>query len=532
MLSSSHKVLLQRLHVRATYKRALSQVVSSTRASAPPLHQAQQQQQLPPQPNHGGGKGSGAATNPTMAAGRAPPPFLQQPLPNPPRPPPTMVAPPPPPPAPQAQQQPLIGEEQAEEAVQVWGANDCQRVSLRALAEVGLGKRPCLSSMRDAESVRDPLSSLNVRLDHAGGQQHTPAVKGLLRMATFLHRELPIRFAKGIAFLDQLNMFREAPDLLQVRALYLQSFLDIVNSPCPTTPASEARFVAMLERVRERHADELLLVARGVYELRARLGMDVLENGTSYVDLHTQLDELHLKRIALRTLIGHYLGLHQAPRPDYVGIINVRTRLGDVIEVAATDARWICKQRFGGRAPEVEIVGAEGMELACVPESLYYLSMELIKNSLRAVAERYHAALDQGGEVPPIQVILTRDYSLADGQQIVIEVRDLGGGIPPQDLEKVFCYLFSTSADAELQQSIMGGRDGGVGRGLAAGERSSSGGGAKKSVPLAGLGYGLGIAKQYARYFGGSLEIVNRPGKGCSVFVTLSRLGECKEPLV
>jgi len=190
----------------------------------------------------------------------------------------------------------------------------------------------------------------------------------------------------------------------------------------------------------------------------------------------------------------------------------------------------------------VEVIGGENMVMACIPESLYFLTMELIKNSLRAVAERHNTALlhpnaeedgalvkDGKQGVPAIQIVLGKEYSLTDGQQVVIEIRDEGGGIPPKDLDKVFCYFFSTSADAGVQQAIVGG--GGL-NSSGVNSSNSAGGDRGKKVPLAGLGYGLGIAKSYALYFGGDLKIENRPGEGCSVFVTLSRLGECKEPMV
>lgn len=45
-------------------------------------------------------------------------------------------------------------------------------------------------------------------------------------------------------------------------------------------------------------------------------------------------------------------------------------------------------------------------------------------------------------------------------------------------------------------------------------------------------GYGLPIARNYSRYFGGDIEIFNRPGQGCNVVVTLSQLGETKERFV
>jgi len=43
--------------------------------------------------------------------------------------------------------------------------------------------------------------------------------------------------------------------------------------------------------------------------------------------------------------------------------------------------------------------------------------------------------------------------------------------------------------------------------------------------PLAGLGYGLPIARNYARYFGGELTIVSMEGYGTDGYIYLPRLG-------
>jgi len=312
---ASHAFVLHKQLQQLGCKRALSQLATS----APAHHPQQHPQHQPSHPKQ---------QRANVAASHRVPPFLQQQQA-------TTVSPPSlnqgahaqsphattsaaaaasaasiPPPSPS----PLQDEEGA---VLTYAKKRLERVSLRSLAEVGLGTRPWLSSMRDAVPMRDPLSSLNSRLNRAS-DPHSPAEKGLLRMATFLHRELPIRFARGITFIDKLDLCREAPSLRVVRDCYLESFRDIVSSPCPTTDMSEASFVKVLEQVGERHADELLLVARGVYELRSKLGMDVLESGGSFEALHAQLDELHLKRIALRILMGHYLALHRPARQDYV----------------------------------------------------------------------------------------------------------------------------------------------------------------------------------------------------------------------
>ena len=187
-----------------------------------------------------------------------------------------------------------------------------------------------------------------------------------------------------------------------------------------------------------------------------------------------------------------------------------------MIQVAVNDARWICKRKYGF-APEVEMVGGESLVLPMIPEHLYYMTLELIKNSLRAQSERFHDQYiknDVCNMPPAIQINLSHDYSLSEGPQVVIEVNDHGGGIPEENFERIFCYLFTT-AEPEVQASMI------------AGEQNPC-----KKVPLAGLGYGLPLCKMYAHYHGGDLVIQNRPGKGCSARVSLSRLADRKEPLV
>lgn len=58
-----------------------------------------------------------------------------------------------------------------------------------------------------------------------------------------------------------------------------------------------------------------------------------------------------------------------------------------------------------------------------VPEHLYYIMLELLKNALRAVMDRH----GHGTSPPPsVRVLLSRDYSLTEGAQIVIRVSDEG----------------------------------------------------------------------------------------------------------
>jgi pyruvate dehydrogenase kinase 2/3/4 len=248
-----------------------------------------------------------------------------------------------------------------------------------------------------------------------------------------------------------------------------------------------------------------------------------------------------VQRIGLRLLIGHYLALHEKPTEDYVGVVCMRSKVREIVQTAAEDARWICREKYGA-APEIMIIGGEKLTFCHVrarplsfsqgpatpaaltpwpsspyptnpqvPAHLHYMVMELLKNALQAVCQK-HGARD---DAPPVTVMLERDYSLTDGQQVVIRIEDRGGGIPSEDFENIWCYLYTT-ADPGVQAAMIGA------------QRSRG----QRGLPLAGLGYGLPLSRLYAQHFGGNLELHNTPGEGLEAELRLNRLGDKKEPLV
>ena len=66
---------------------------------------------------------------------------------------------------------------------------------------------------------------------------------------------------------------------------------------------------------------------------------------------------------------------------------------------AVEDAKYLC-ERAHGDSPEVVLHGRSDLVFTYIPAHLYYCMFELIKNSLRAVAEHHgvHNAM------PPIKV--------------------------------------------------------------------------------------------------------------------------------
>lgn len=98
---------------------------------------------------------------------------------------------------------------------------------------------------------------------------------------------------------------------------------------------------------------------------------------------------------------------------------------------------------------------------------------------------------------------------------MVIKVSDEGGGIRRSNIQRIWSYLFTT-ADPAIIATMLG-------------KGSSSGAELKDfdvSSPLAGLGYGLPIARNYSRYFGGDLNLMSMEGYGTDSFIYLPRLGD------
>jgi len=70
-----------------------------------------------------------------------------------------------------------------------------------------------------------------------------------------------------------------------------------------------------------------------------------------------------------------------------VGVIGTNLSAADLLEGCIRRAREMCRHTYGV-APRVTVDGRLDATLAGVPEHIEYVLYELLKNALRAVAER------------------------------------------------------------------------------------------------------------------------------------------------
>ncbi|XP_058083521.1 pyruvate dehydrogenase (acetyl-transferring) kinase, mitochondrial-like isoform X3 [Magnolia sinica] len=294
-----------------------------------------------------------------------------------------------------------------------------------------------------------------------------PTEKSLLLSAQFLHKELAIRIAR--------------------RAIELENL-----------PYGLSQKPAVLKIIRVRHKNVVPTMALGIQQLKKDLNPEKEPE-----EIHQFLDRFYMSRIGIRMLIGQHVALHDPhPQPGCVGQIHCQMSPMQVALNASEDARTICMREYGS-APDVKIFGDPNFSFPYVPSHLHLMVFELVKNSLRAVQERF---MDSDKHVPDVRIIV------ADGiEDVTIKISDEGGGIARSGLRKIFTYLYSTAKNPLDEQSYPGGET--------------------DLVTMAGFGYGIPISRLYARYFGGDLQIISMEGYGTDAYLHLSRLGDSQEAL-
>lgn len=308
----------------------------------------------------------------------------------------------------------------------------------------------------------------------------------------FLLEELPIRFARRLQLLETLPSWSKYPHMRVIRSLYSDAFRRLRMIPQHDAES----FRKTLQNIKRRNANMLLHVVRGV---------SAMKNGSHLSDLQVNafLDEFLTARIGTDILSSQYLAL---TRPEgATSVIDPQCDPVGVVRAAAGDAARLCKHHYGW-APPVDVVDVGQVRFPFICQYLNYIMFELIKNSLRAVVERYGCRSE--AEKDPIRVVVC-----GDDKTVVLRVSDSGGGIPLEGLQQVWSYLYTTAKPA--------------GEDLASDDYESDDDAGV--APMAGFGCGLPLSRNYACYVGGRLELNTMPNHGTDAYLYLNRLGDAQE---
>ena len=119
------------------------------------------------------------------------------------------------------------------------------------------------------------------------------------------------------------------------------------------------------------------------------------------------------------------------------------------------------------KGPPVQLICPKDLHFSYVPGHLSHICFELLKNSLRAVVERYGP--DREDHFPPIKVIVVEGK-----EDITVKISDEGGGIPRSAIPLIWTYMYTTMEGQNLDQDFHA---------------------SDFRAPMAGFGYGLPLSR-------------------------------------
>mmetsp|Transcript_19767 Transcript_19767/g.22756 ORF Transcript_19767/g.22756 Transcript_19767/m.22756 type:complete len:645 (+) Transcript_19767:307-2241(+) len=395
-----------------------------------------------------------------------------------------------------------------------------------------------------------------------------------LRNAQFLHRELPIRIAQRIVELRNLphglGNTVELKSILDTYTRYIHTFRDY---PLPKTNDEEVKFTKMLSTLVLDRACIPESIARGVLSLKdTRREEGLLMDQNKLARLEDSLYRFFTARVGLRFITEHHVLSLDTPstrelqlekssvadeineegvyctknasqlrtkKQDDILLGEIQPNVDPVLEArrVAEQVHRQCRASFG-IAPPIEIVDCSpscyaNEDFTYVPMHLQYMLAELLKNACRSTVldqrkrqEKYDAAqlgaLDAAHshteDLQPIRVVIVKG-----AEDVTIKISDRGGGVKRSKLDDIwtFCHsLLSSTADDEVilssttkQPELFDYNDS---------DAISSG-----KV----RGFGLPLARIYARYFGGELTLKSLEGYGVDAYLYLPMLGTSCENL-
>jgi len=160
-----------------------------------------------------------------------------------------------------------------------------------------------------------------------------------------------------------------------------------------------------------------------------------------------------------------------------------------------------------GVCPEIQIVNGDVRQgrnnFTYVPHHLHYMVGELLKNSCRATIKSH---IETGESIHPIKIVIVKGT-----EDVTIKIADRGGGIPRSKMSHIWQFAHSTADEDEIDNETD----------LWADEITGA----------AIRGFGLPLARIYARYLGGELTLKSLEGYGVDAYLHMPRLGDNCENL-
>lgn len=363
----------------------------------------------------------------------------------------------------------------------------------------------------------------------------------LISAANYVRLELPTRIAHRLRDFQTLPYSALTNEHIgYVYELYYSAFERVRKVPEIRDLESNERFCSVLDHILNEHLPVIPRLAMGVLEIKDVVGADECDRFMTM---------LLRSRISRRLIAQQHLALTErfnAPRQptkasssttddDYVGHILLKCNAKDIIERCAESSKQLVEKAYGPDVsiPKVVVQGHLDTTFPYILSHIEYIIGELLRNSIQAVVEQ------RGGRnPPPIEVLICEA-----AQHVIIRVSDQGGGVSQDILPYLWSFTKGPRRDRRLQNLGQVPKLAATMHELQmspalsdqqqhhAEKHGSSLSSFVSRPPNLRLGMGLPMAKIYAEYWAGSLELHSLEGYGCDAFLQISRLGNKNEVL-
>ena len=410
--------------------------------------------------------------------------------------------------------------------------------------------------------------------------------QALLNSANFTLSILPCRLAHRIQSLRNLPFIVVTnPHISKIHNNYVHSLSTLLPwaEREITNLEDEIKFTEVIADLVQTHNNTISILARGFLE--ARKYISPLEV-TNFLDEHLRA-RIGTRLIAEQHIALHFSSKpHQElshadgqeqenpgsmHHHSYIGVIDSQLCPAMIIRHCESIVGDICEFKYGMR-PRVIINGDPNYTFAHIPVHLEYIITELLKNAFRATIEMCPehcepievtiaplpedplaseasgteikdaiSSTDQGiideaskqfQQVPEENKTCSSSSSITSPNVrplehftpgVTIRIRDRGGGISPEDYERIWEYSFTTFSEDKVSATLSGSTNSSLGGSDALSVISGASAGGSS---IAGLGYGLPLGRAYAEYFGGGIAVQSLWGWGTDVYLSLR--GVCR----
>ncbi|EIN07635.1 26S proteasome subunit P45 [Punctularia strigosozonata HHB-11173 SS5] len=358
----------------------------------------------------------------------------------------------------------------------------------------------------------------------------------VLASARYVHSEIPRRLASRVQSLELLPFIVGTnPYIEHIRDAHRRSFEVLAKHPDIRTLEDNVKYTSVLQDLVERHAQDIPLMAKSFQEC-----VRYMPSG----DIGVFLDGAIRNRIAVRLIAEQHIAISHAlqkaqKRIGNSGVIDMTCSPKGVLQTCQAFVQDLCEATLGS-SPSIVIDGHSEATFAYAPVHLIYILTEILKNSFRATVEHHYKQHGRSYAKPPPPILITiaTPPVTKDGTTpfLSLRIRDQGGGVAPAHMQKIFSYAFTTAGDTGVggnQDEIGGGPYAAqhVGGAAALDDLGSDDGALFGAITekglqtgmgtIAGLGYGLPMSRLYAKYWGGSLDLLSLDGWGSDTFLRL-----------